>query len=388
MPTNKTLKKHRINGGVRITTEFNKDTAIKHFIKNASFTIFSRSGISGITVLGTLNRGIKSPYRMIRTNNIHMPVLHLLFKFFICGKNTWYHKDSDIQITSTNDIIRETQYQQDIFYKSLIDKTTLLEPICPGIVYSHPTPLSTAVKQFFISKTTELNDIFKHDIAFIAMEFMNDYKTLASLCNSPKFEIYKYMAMYELYKLHKIGYVHNDFHFENVLIHESYNYFESTGSGRAIIIDFGRSCEIPLEATPKRLLELELGKIPPYTFEKITEFDKSHIIVQSHYINVIENQAKCNINDLIKLFVLYRGGMNSKRIERIPRQHNWNFISVEELNTLLAKQFFENLKTQNINAYNEFNKGIEEVLEIQKTDPTYLERLLKAQCEGFLVSDK
>jgi predicted Ser/Thr protein kinase len=80
--------------------------------------------------------------------------------------------------------------------------------------------------------------------------------------------------------------------------------------------------------------------------------------------------------------------MNSKRIERIPRQHNWNFISVEELNTLLAKQFFENLKTQNINAYNEFNKGIEEVLEIQKTDATYLERLLKAQCEGFLVSDK
>jgi len=217
---------------------------------------------------------------------------------------------------------------------------------------------------------------------------MNDYKTLASLCNSPKFEIYKYMAMYELYKLHTIGYVHNDFHFENVIIHESYNYFESTGSGRAIIIDFGRSCEIPLEATPKRLLELELGKIPPYTFEKITEFDKSHIIVQSHYINVIENQAKCNINDLIKLFVLYRGGMNSKRIERIPRQHNWNFISVEELNTLLAKQFFENLKTQNINAYNEFNKGIEEVLEIQKTDATYLERLLKAQCEGFLVSDK
>jgi len=127
MPSNKTLKKHRINGGVRITTEFNKDTAIKHFIKNASFTIFSRSGISGITVLGTLNRGIKSPYRMIRTNNIHMPVLHLLFKFFICGKNTGYHKDSDIQITSTNDIIRETQYQQDIFYKSLIDKTTLLD---------------------------------------------------------------------------------------------------------------------------------------------------------------------------------------------------------------------------------------------------------------------
>ena len=80
--------------------------------------------------------------------------------------------------------------------------------------------------------------------------------------------------------------------------------------------------------------------------------------------------------------------MNSKRIERVPRQHEWNFISVDELNTLIANQFIENLKTQNITAYNEFNKGIEEVLEIQKTDPTYIERLIKAQCEGFIVAKK
>ena len=80
--------------------------------------------------------------------------------------------------------------------------------------------------------------------------------------------------------------------------------------------------------------------------------------------------------------------MNSKRIERVPKQHEWNFISVDELNTLIANNFIENLKTQNITAYNEFNKGIEEVLEIQKTDPTYLERLMKAQFEGFIVAKK
>ena len=87
MPSNKTLKKRRINGGVRIIPDFNKDSAITFFIKNASYTVFSRSGISGITVLATLNKGVKSPYKMIRTNNINAPVLHLLFKFFICGKN-------------------------------------------------------------------------------------------------------------------------------------------------------------------------------------------------------------------------------------------------------------------------------------------------------------
>ena len=390
MSSNKTLKKHRIKGGVRITPDFNKDSAITFFIKNASYTIFSRSGISGITVLVTLNRGVKSPYKMIRTNNINAPVLHLLFKFFICGKKSEFNDDIDIKITTTDDIIREAQYQQDIFYKSLIEKTTLLEPICPGIVYSHPTALSAAVKQFFISKmkTTELNDVFQHDIAFIAMEFMKDYKTLASLSKSPNFEMYKYMAIYELYKLHNIGYTHNDFHFENVLIHESYNYFECIGNGRAIIIDFGSSSEVPLEATSKQLLELEFGKIPPYTFEKIAEFDKTHMIVQSNYIRAIENRVKCSINDIIKFFVLYRGGMNSKRIERVPKQHEWNFISVDELNILIANNFIENLKTQNITAYNEFNKGIEEVLEIQKTDPTYFERLMKAQFEGFIVAKK
>ena len=390
MSSNKTIKKHRIRGGVRITPDFNKDSAITFFIKNASYTVFSRSGISGITVLAALNRGVKSPYKMIRTNNINAPVLHLLFKFFICGKKSGFDEDIDIKITTTNDIIRETQYQQDIFYKSLIEKTTLLEPICPGIVYSHPNALSAAVKQVFISKmkTTELNDVFQHDIAFIAMEFMKDYKTLASLSKSPNFEIYKYMAIYELYKLHNIGYTHNDFHFENVLIHESYNYFECIGNGRAIIIDFGSSCEVPLEATPKQLLELEFGKIPPYTFEKIAEFDKTHMMVQANYITAIENRVKRSINDIINFFVLYRGGMNSKRIERVPKQHEWNFISVDELNTLIANNFIENLKTQNITAYNEFNKGIEEVLEIQKTDPTYLERLMKAQFEGFIVAKK
>ena len=391
MPSNKTLKKRRINGGVRIIPDFNKDSAITFFIKNASYTVFSRSGISGITVLATLNKGVKSPYKMIRTNNINASVSHLLFKFFICGRKSGFNDQLDIKITTTDDIIREAHYQQDIFYKSLIEKTTLLEPICPGIVYSHPTAMSASVKQVFISKmkTAELNDFFQHDIAFIAMEFMKDYKTLASLSKSPNFEIYKYMAIYELYKLHNIGYTHNDFHFENVLIHESYNYFDSIGNGREIIIDFGSSCEVPLEATtPKQLLELEFGKIPPYTFEKIAEFDKTHMIVQSNYIRAIETRINCSIHDLIKIFVLYRGGMNSKRIERVPRQHEWNFISVDELNALIANQFIENLKTQNITAYNEFNKGIEEVLEIQKTDPTYIERLIKAQCEGFIVAKK
>ena len=75
---NKTVKS---KGGVRIIESFTQDTAIQHFIKNSTFSVFSRSNVYGIMVLGKLNYGVDSPYRMVRTNNNHTRVSQILFNF-------------------------------------------------------------------------------------------------------------------------------------------------------------------------------------------------------------------------------------------------------------------------------------------------------------------
>jgi tRNA A-37 threonylcarbamoyl transferase component Bud32 len=305
-----------------------------------------------------------------------------------------------------------------------------LEPICPCIVYSHPYALKSKNKDIFISKISNINEsqyietLFKKDIAFIAMEFMNDYKTLNSLKKSPKYEIYKYMAIYELNNLHKLGYMHNDFHFDNVLIHETYNYFDFSGSGRAIIIDFGLSDLVPDNINQIELLEKELGQINKDVLQIFASLDEKHIAVQTQYISAIENQSKKKIHDLIKpitikmahfmclikllsvtnleekmarcvililqrfkLFVLYKGGMKIKRIGITPKKHEWSLIPIEELKDLMVTQFLENLKIQNPKSYNEFTNGIESVLEIEKKYPDYLESLFKGQSTGLIQID-
>jgi len=385
---NKTIK---TKGGVRFIESFTQDTAIQYFIKNSTFSVFSRSNIYGIMVLGKLNSGADSPYRMVRTNNIHTRVSQILFKFFILGTKTEYY--DDFTTTTTEDIQRETIIQQDIYNKSFNDEKTLLEPICPCIVYSHPYALKSKIKDMFISKISNINEsqyietLFKKDIAFIAMEFMNDYKTLNSLKKSPKYEIYKYMAIYELNNLHKLGYMHNDFHFDNVLIHETYNYFDFAGSGRAIIIDFGLSDLLADNTNQIELLEKELGQINKDVLQIFASLDEKHIAVQTEYISAIENQSKKKIHDLIKLFVLYKGGMKIKRIGITPKKHEWSLIPIEELKDLMVNQFLENLKIQNPKSYNEFTNGIESVLEIEKKYPDYLESLFKGQSTGLIQID-
>ena len=65
------------------------------------------------------------------------------------------------------------------------------------------------------------------------------------------------MGLYELDKMHQAGYIHGDYHYENVLINPSYNYFEKN-SGRAIIIDFGCSTIANNEESRLEMLQYEM----------------------------------------------------------------------------------------------------------------------------------
>jgi serine/threonine protein kinase len=372
-------KTRKLRGGIHIMRNYNPKTAIQYFIKHASFSLFSDEGSTSVIIKGSLNQDAESPYRMVRTQCFHSQVRHILFKFFVLARG------SEKKITTSEDIRRETENQQFIYSKTFYHPKTLLEPLCPAIVYSHPEALDAQTKQIFLSLFGE-ESIFSHNIGFIAMECMDGYKKLTSLNKSPKYEFYKIMAIYELSKLHKLGYMHNDFHFDNVLIHETYNYIDLAKSGRAILIDFGDCIEVPAGVEPHKLLEMELGVIPSYYMDNFAIFDIKRQHVQSIYIGELERKLKHNIQEYIKQVILYKGGFHMKsNMPTVKKQkHEWTFVSQAEMDKIMSDLFLNNFKN-NPDAYREFNNGIESYLQEEKKDPHYFEHLMKAQTANLIV---
>ena len=372
-------KTRKLRGGVHIMQKYNPKTAIQYFIEHASFSLFSDDGSTSIIIKGTLNQDVESPYRMVRTQCFHSQVRHILFKFFVLARG------SENKITTSEDIRRETENQQFIYSKTFYDPKTLLEPLCPAIVYSHPEALNARTKQIFLTLFGE-ESIFLRDVGFIAMECMDEYKKLTSLDKSPKYELYKIMAMYELSKLHNLGYMHNDFHFDNVLIHETYNYFDLAKSGRAILIDFCDCIEVPSGVEPRKLLEMELGVIPSYYMDNFAILDVKRQNVQSIYIGELERKLKHNIQEYINQVILYKGGfhMNSNMPTIKKQKQEWTFVSPAEMDKIMSDLFLNNFNN-NPDAYREFNNGIESFLQEEKKDSRYFEHLMKAQTANLIV---
>lgn len=131
--------KNKKKGGVRITPTFTQDSAFIFFIKNSRFSIFSQNGVSCITICATLAIDpMKSPYRTFRLQYMNKPVTTILFKLF----------SLDDQIT-TEKIINEINIQQDLFFKSMKDEASILEPLCPALIYTQSTKLSPNQKSVF-----------------------------------------------------------------------------------------------------------------------------------------------------------------------------------------------------------------------------------------------
>ena len=82
------------------------------------------------------------------------------------------------------------------------------------------------------------------------------------------------IIVYELIKCYKIGYIHGDFHFNNILFNKKEKYINSI-KGRALLIDFGYAMKI---SKPENLSNNEIIKkllftknehygFAPYTWE-------------------------------------------------------------------------------------------------------------------------
>ena len=390
--------------GIRLDQNISHDKAFKYFIENSSFSYFNR-GYFGILILAKLKDGIESPYRHIRTNGIKK-VTHLLLKFFEIKPSS---NNPDIKHIDVTDIQREINIQQTIYISSLRSPDTLLEPICPCIVYSHAETLNKSFKESFykiisqsIKGNKQIDKLFQYDVAFFAMEFMENYLPLSNYTNTetstinPLYTSSTTNALYTLDKLHTLGFMHNDFHDNNVLLVRNYNYFgfEKDSMGRAIIIDFGLTNKFkpPDKIDDEYRLKLLQNESDYAHFGLLYNFkwlDEEHKKVQDKYIAIFEKYYKCDINRIITSFKIYIGGNNmsipNSKFKPIFHNHVYKYNKQNNINNnTLADQAEEELKQTNPEKYHEIINSIKETLEEEKQNPGYIKALFANQMNGLI----
>ena len=219
------------------------------------------------------------------------------------------------------------------------------------------------------------------------MEYMTDFVPLTTFQPHPQFEKYKYMALYELQRMHQFGYLHNDFHYDNVLIHPQYSYF-GIQSGRAILIDFEYSSTIVQRQSPIELLHHELSGINASILPIFTSLDTQRNAFQSSSINHLEIRLQNKIEDIFRILIIYRGGtMNIPSTVKTPnyRKNEWTGLSLESFHKIMANDFEQTLKNADPKGFQLREESIQQILEEQKKDPKYFEKLVKAQFNNLLI---
>ena len=238
------------------------------YIKVSTIQYFNR-GAYGIGYRVKINDLTKSKYNVLSLNNTEETIkcgqlfVKLVPIFDNDSKNEIHDLMSDILgmgATPTNDFLNEIRIQTDVYKKT----NNNLEAVCPPIVYSNivnntentsraQNLLSVMIKQMpndenkiFLERMKRLyqgNNELK--LGIIAMSFAENYDTLLNVLNNTnnvaKKIMYHYLAVYELLRLYDVGYMHGDYHTQNILINTNYKYnnLEPLYMGRVLIIDYG-----------------------------------------------------------------------------------------------------------------------------------------------------
>lgn len=251
--------------------ENDNNTDTKKFMdytKNSTVTYFNK-GSYGIGYSAQINDLSKSRYNMISLNNTEQT--------FTCGRLFVKlvpifddKEDADLpslvddtlemDVTTSENFLNEIRIQTDVYKKT----NNNLEAVCPPIVYSNIVnntgEKSRAQKLLSVMINNMPNDenkVFLHrmrslyesnltlKLGVIAMSFAENYDTLWNVMknttNSGQRIMYQYLAVYELLRLYDIGYMHGDYHENNILVNTQYHYntLENIYLGRCLIIDYG-----------------------------------------------------------------------------------------------------------------------------------------------------
>jgi hypothetical protein len=242
------------------------------YLKVSDIGYFNR-GAYGIGYRVKINEITKSKYNVLSLNNTEKSIKcgQLFVKLVPIVDNKDNNKDTnelldliddilEMSATSSADFLNEIRIQTDVYKKT----NNNLEAICPPIVYSNIVNntekssralnlLSVMMKQMpndenkvFLARMNSLYEANRGlKLGIIAMSFAQNYDTLHNVLkntnNAAQKIMYQYLAVYELLRLYDIGYMHGDYHTQNILINTNYKYsnIEDVYLGRALIIDYG-----------------------------------------------------------------------------------------------------------------------------------------------------
>ena len=209
---------------------------------------FGSGSIGGYIFKGELINPYISLYG--GTPNIIFPTYDVLIKLVQIQHSNESHitQHNNKEVIPAKTFNKEVMIQNDVFKKSI---DSFLEPICPNIIYSD---IITSVSFPNCNNSNLITDIMVPNryYGIIIMEIIQGAKTVSTLFplitkTNPNFDeinvshdqdVVLKNYLYQILRLKKIGYTHNDAHLFNGLYVVNYDYI---GKMRVFLIDFGRT---------------------------------------------------------------------------------------------------------------------------------------------------
>jgi len=276
-------------GGVIITKKSEKKPdefmsrveAFVFFIYRSTVSLLTSETRGGVLFILKLKPEYTSPYATNRSNAPNSEVRELIIKLAFLNEDGFGYRMSDIislNPTSASSFMEEIDLQLKVFNASLNEEAPIsaLEPICASIVIgcilgdsllSVPkiikimirntvredrlgvlilqtvlnelySPMCNAIRWIVSSPVSNVRKAIYFRIGLIAMENLSSFMMVREANNRFSREMVKAMVIFELWRLHNLGYLHGDAHGGNFMIDPNYRYFNGS-PGRVIIIDFG-----------------------------------------------------------------------------------------------------------------------------------------------------
>jgi hypothetical protein len=354
-----------------------KEILYDYFFPNSTFKMFTNDSISCITYLVTLNDGKKSPFESMRSTQFNIEIRTLLLKFFVTTNNNVTYPDDflnlpdrpvhkGIEITTKSSFNNEINIQEGVYKSSLREKSSYLEPMCPAILYHDFTTSHDEHNNYWYKKlNSKYFDILdevnsknvpipywpKHlHIGFIAMEYMDGYQTLGKLTRNSNYNQYLIYAKYEIMRLNKLGFKHNDAHLGNIMVNPNINYYSTNKKGRALIIDFGRSeyqgntvvniRERVFTEEPHdeglRILKNQMNT--PLSSKLYDKIYQKRLKYSDLFINKIKTDLKLNLDQLTSRFFGGRATITKKNnIDNTIKPSNVTITKIAKIDTTVSK---------------------------------------------------
>jgi hypothetical protein len=321
--------------GIKNRSLYTLDSAFDLFVNNSTFNVLSTSSLNGMILKLKLNPNIVSPFLNVTIGpDFDKPVQSLIIKFILIDKKTTIVKFKTIEKETMiqDQFNKEVNIQIDVYNKSITDDEFIFQPICPAIVKVYEN-ITDAFKKKIVENIVDpiekslVKDFFSlnYSIHSIVMEAIEGYNVLLKHCDSK----YERFALFELWRLHKYGYTHGDYHKENVLINAEYEYyFDKNIKGRALILDFGRSSPIQYNTIPdlNSVLKNEISSLsdphwPSYIW--LSYYFNNCQTETIHFLTNIYNahiqQNRLNIKNIFISFPQFNNDLNKIKETLIVR---------------------------------------------------------------------